>query len=238
MLFCSLTKGVIPKIGRLCVCVLINKRSFEPFMCLVIEVEITVLDLVTPSVCLSSSFFFPLLPPPPPPFTKINNNIGFLLRPTNGYSGFPIHPRGCLELELYHRHAGSTTKHASRGFSIVRNQQSATLSRQIEGSFYRLGQTLVRIEEDVIRLKHETQEGRRDISELLEDGDKAHTRLDRLEKEMEQREIASRLKNTIFFGIFEPAPGDDSRCRRTAGHVELLLVEQEVKTRRHRTNTP
>ena len=32
--FCSLTKGITPKICRLCVCILINKRSFEPFMCL------------------------------------------------------------------------------------------------------------------------------------------------------------------------------------------------------------
>ena len=111
-------------------------------------------------------------------------------------------------------------------------------SRQMEESFHRLGQTLMRIEEDVIRLKHDTQEERRDINEQLEDRDKAHTRLARLEKEVEQREIASRLKNTIFFAIFEPAPRDDSRCRRTAGHVELLLVEQEVETRRHRTNTP
>ena len=56
----------------------------------------------------------------------------------------------------------------------------------MEESFHRLGQTLMRIEEDVIRLKHETQEERRDINEQLEDRDKAHTRLDRLEKEMEQ----------------------------------------------------
>ena len=51
----------------------------------------------------------------------------------------------------------------------------------MEESFHRLGQTLVRIEEDVIRLKHETQEDRRDINELLEDRDEALTRLDRLE---------------------------------------------------------
>ena len=61
------------------------------------------------------------------------------------------------------------------------HQQSATLSRQMEESFHRLGQTLVRIEEDVIRLKHETQEDRRDINELLEDRDEALTLLDRLE---------------------------------------------------------
>ena len=79
----------------------------------------------------------------------------------------------------------------------------------MEESFHRLGQTLMRIEEDVIRLKHETQEDRRDISEQLEDRDKAHTRLDRLEKEMEQRETASRQINLKFLGIFEPTPGDD-----------------------------
>ena len=32
--FCSLTKGITPKICRLCVYVLKNKCSFEPFMCL------------------------------------------------------------------------------------------------------------------------------------------------------------------------------------------------------------
>ena len=32
--FCSLTNGITPKICRLCVCVIINKCSFEPFMCL------------------------------------------------------------------------------------------------------------------------------------------------------------------------------------------------------------
>ena len=31
---CGFTKGITPKMCRLCVCVLINKRSFEPFMCL------------------------------------------------------------------------------------------------------------------------------------------------------------------------------------------------------------
>ena len=30
--FCSLAEGITPKICRLCVCVVINKRSFEPFM--------------------------------------------------------------------------------------------------------------------------------------------------------------------------------------------------------------
>ena len=34
MPFCSLTKGISPKIWRLCFCVLINKRSLESFMCL------------------------------------------------------------------------------------------------------------------------------------------------------------------------------------------------------------
>ena len=34
MLFGSLKRDITPKICRLCVCVLINKRSFKPFMCL------------------------------------------------------------------------------------------------------------------------------------------------------------------------------------------------------------
>ena len=33
-MFCSATKGITPKMCRLCVCVIINKRSFEPFVCL------------------------------------------------------------------------------------------------------------------------------------------------------------------------------------------------------------
>ena len=37
--FCSLTKGITLKICRLCVCVIINKRSFEPFMCLDLVLE-------------------------------------------------------------------------------------------------------------------------------------------------------------------------------------------------------
>ena len=109
----------------------------------------------------------------------------------------------------------------------------------MEESFHRLGQTLVRIEEDVIRLKHERQEDRRDINELLEDRDKAHTRLDRLEKEMQQRETACRQRHfQIPWNLQAHTRGRQRRCRRAAGHVELLLVEQDVETRRHRRNTP
>ena len=35
--FCSLAKGITPNIFRLCVCVKINRCSFEPFMCLDFE---------------------------------------------------------------------------------------------------------------------------------------------------------------------------------------------------------
>ena len=89
------------------------------------------------------------------------------------------------------------------------HQQSVTLSRQMDESFHRLGQTLKRIEEDVIRLKNEAQEDRMDIKGLSRDMDKTHSRLDRLEKEMEHQETASRLKNLKFIGIFEPTPGDN-----------------------------
>ena len=34
VLFCSLMKGITMTICRLCVCVIINKRSFESFLCL------------------------------------------------------------------------------------------------------------------------------------------------------------------------------------------------------------
>ena len=39
MSFCSLTKGITPKICRLCVSVIINKRSFEPCMCLDLVID-------------------------------------------------------------------------------------------------------------------------------------------------------------------------------------------------------
>ena len=49
-----------------------------------------------------------------------------------------------------------------------------------------------------------------DIKELSRDMDKTHPlRPDRLEKEMERQETASRLKNLKFFGIFEPAQGNN-----------------------------
>ena len=78
------------------------------------------------------------------------------------------------------------------------HQRSVTLSRQMDESFHRLGKTLKRIEEDVIRLKNEAQEDRMDIKELSRDMDKTHFRLDRLEKEVEHHETASRLKNLKF----------------------------------------
>ena len=39
LFFFSPTKGITPKICRVCVCVLINKHSFEPFMCLDLVLE-------------------------------------------------------------------------------------------------------------------------------------------------------------------------------------------------------
>ena len=39
VLFCSLTKGITPKISKLCVCVLINNPSFKSFMCLDLLLE-------------------------------------------------------------------------------------------------------------------------------------------------------------------------------------------------------
>ena len=41
VLFCSLTKGITPKICRLYVYVVINKRSFEPLICLDLSYFIT-----------------------------------------------------------------------------------------------------------------------------------------------------------------------------------------------------
>ena len=40
MSFCSLPKGITPKIYRFCVCVFINKRSFEPFLCVVLNTTV------------------------------------------------------------------------------------------------------------------------------------------------------------------------------------------------------
>ena len=69
MSFCSLTKGITPKICRLCVCVLINKRAFEPFISFgscfrtlaVILVVVFVFVVVLWFVCCSyvaPTFFF------------------------------------------------------------------------------------------------------------------------------------------------------------------------------------
>ena len=105
---------------------------------------------------------------------------------------------------------GNCSRWDSPCSSLCVHQQSATLSRQRDESFHRLGRTLKRIEEDVIRLnKNEAKEDRMDIKELSRDMDKIHSRFDRLEKEMERQETASRLKNLKFIGIFGPTPGDN-----------------------------
>ena len=130
------------------------------------------------------------------------------------------------------------------------HQQSVTLSRRMDESFHRLGQALKRIEKDVIRLKNEAQEDRMDIKELSRDMDKTHSRLDRLEKEMEHQETASRLKNLKFIGIFEPTPGDNradvdelvatlnyfssSRTWRHSDIESAHRIGQVHKTSRHR----
>ena len=49
MSFCCLTNGITLKICRLCVCVIINKRSFESFMCLdlvVIMLRLRAMDML------------------------------------------------------------------------------------------------------------------------------------------------------------------------------------------------
>ena len=75
------------------------------------------------------------------------------------------------------------------------HHRSATLSRQMDKSFHSLGQTLRRIEEDVIRLNNEAQDDRMDVRELSRDTDKTRSRLDQPEKATERQETASRLKN-------------------------------------------
>ena len=65
----------------------------------------------------------------------------------------------------------------------------------MDKSFHRLGQTLRRIEEDVIRLNNEAQDDRMDVRELSRDTDKTRSRLDQPEKATERQETASRLKN-------------------------------------------
>ena len=75
------------------------------------------------------------------------------------------------------------------------HHQSATLSRQMDKSFHSLGQTLRRIEEDVMRLNNEAQDDRMDVRELSRDTDKTRSRLDQPEKATERQETASRLKN-------------------------------------------
>ena len=117
-------------------------------------------------------------------------------------------------------------------------------------SFHRLGQTLKRIEEDVIRLKNEAKGDRMDIKELSRDMDKTHSHLDRLKTEIERQETASRLKNLKFIGIFEPTSGDNradvdelvatlnyfssSRTWRHSDIESTHRIGQVHKTSRHR----
>ena len=56
MSFCSLTKGISPKSCKLCVCVIINKRSFEPFMCL----DFVVVLVVVVVFCFGGFYYFGL----------------------------------------------------------------------------------------------------------------------------------------------------------------------------------
>ncbi len=95
--------------------------------------------------------------------------------------------------------------------------QNAALCSQLEGSFQRLDQTLKRIETDVTKLKQDVQQDRIDLSELLRDRDNAHTRLGRLERDMEKMDIASRQRNLKFLGIYESTRND-----KTADIEELV----------------
>ena len=60
MSFCSLTKGISPKSCKLCVCVIINKRSFEPFMCLDFVVVLVVVVVVVVVFCFGGFYYFGL----------------------------------------------------------------------------------------------------------------------------------------------------------------------------------
>ena len=71
--------------------------------------------------------------------------------------------------------------------------QNVALCSQLEGSFQRLDQTLKRIETDVTKLR---------------DRDNTHTRLGRLERDMETMDIASRQRNLKFLGIYESTRND------------------------------
>ena len=58
-MFCGLTKGISPKMCILCVCVITNNRSFEPFMSLdLLQGQLSVLtriSLSVPPLCYRSS---------------------------------------------------------------------------------------------------------------------------------------------------------------------------------------
>ena len=64
--------------------------------------------------------------------------------------------------------------------------QSATLGEKIDDIFYTFGQTLKNIESVVMRVKQEVEVVRGDIKDLLSDRDNAHTRIERLERDIER----------------------------------------------------
>lgn len=87
--------------------------------------------------------------------------------------------------------------------------QSATLGEKIDDIFYTFGQTLKNIESEVMRLKQEVEVDRGDIKDLLSDRDNAHTRIERMERDIERLEVHSRQANLKFLGINEPDPREN-----------------------------
>ena len=72
--------------------------------------------------------------------------------------------------------------------------QSATLGEKIDDIFYTFGQTLKNIESEVMRLKQEVEVDRGDIKDLLSDRDIAHTRIERMERDIERLETTTTVE--------------------------------------------
>ena len=106
-----------------------------------------------------------------------------------------------------------------------------SLSGKIDEQFYRLEQTLEPIKTDVIRLKHDAQEDKNDINELLQDRDNTYTQMHQLEKDVERLEIHS-SKVEVFRYTRARLEGEQNGLRRTCGRPELLLLNWLVEKHR------
>ena len=114
-----------------------------------------------------------------------------------------------IMLLLIEKFQESFERRFSQTMYCLHKHNRPSLSGKIDEQFYRLEQTLEPIKTDVIRLRHDAQEDKNDINELLQDRDNTYTQMHQLEKDVERLEIHSRQANLKFFGILEPDPREN-----------------------------